>query len=118
MMNKPSLSTIRVRYGLYPVVTICMIGIIAAAFASPIGSVIITVITLPFVIMVSTRPFLLVTDGNARFVSLISDQIFRPIGQEELFAQLPAMRWFLRKCDLTLLSRSEIQTTHRTEREE
>jgi hypothetical protein len=46
----------------------------------------------------------LVADDDARLVSLLSDQIFTSINKEELIIRLPAMRWFLRKGDLALLS--------------
>lgn len=103
-MKTHSPSIIRVRYGFYPIMIIALIGLIVGAFSPPLGAVAILAITLPFLIAFCIRPFLLVAADDARFVSLISDQISRPISKEELSIRLPSMKWFLRKRDLALLS--------------
>jgi hypothetical protein len=103
-MKTRSPAIVRVRYGFYPIMMIALIGLIAAAFSSPRGATFILAITLTFVIAFCVRPFLLVAINDARFVSLISDQIFRSISKEELSIRLPSMRWFLRKRDLALLN--------------
>jgi hypothetical protein len=103
-MNNDGPSTIRVRYGIHPIMVISLTGLMSAAFSPPPGAVLIPAIFLPFVIAVSVRPFLLVAADGARFVSLISDEIFRSISKEELFIRLPTIRWLLRKSDLALLT--------------
>jgi len=103
-MKPCSPSTIRVRFGIAPIMIISLIGLTAGAYSPPLGRVFLFAILLPFLIALSIRPFLLVDDDDARLVSLISDQIFTSMNKEELLIRLPAMRWFLRQGDLALLS--------------
>jgi hypothetical protein len=103
-MKTSNPSTIRVRYGVIPIMIISLVGLIAAVYLSPLGAVLFLAMLLPFLIALSIRPCLLVATDDARLVSLISDQIFTSINKEELIIRLPAMRWFLRKGDLALLS--------------
>lgn len=113
-MKNQDPAIIRVRYGPCPIVGILLIAFVAAVFSSPVGVVLILMISLPFLAALSNRPFLLVSANDARYVSLVSDQIFRSITFEELERRLPSMRWFLRKRDLALLANTTRFNLHMT----
>lgn len=103
MKNSES-TIIRVRYGIIPIIGILMIACIFAAFSPFIGVFIIILITLPLLAAICVRLFLLVTQTDVRYVSLISNHNFRSTTHEEPDHNLPAMRWFLRRSDLDLLT--------------
>jgi hypothetical protein len=102
-MNQKRPTTIRVRYGIYPVLIIALIGLTGALPLPFVGSIVIAAMTLFLLVALSFRPFLLIDGDDIRYGSLISDQIFTPISKEELLIKLPSMRWFLRKSDLSLM---------------
>jgi hypothetical protein len=103
-MKSLTSKTIRVRYGIYPILILALLGFIIAAFLPPIGIVFIASIALPLLIAISVRPFMLINGDDIRCVSLLSNKIFSPLNKEELSNELPSMKWLIRKRDMILLS--------------
>jgi hypothetical protein len=100
-MNPPP--SIRVRYSLraslYPILILLMLAYLQRD--SPLSAVLFVASLLLVPLMF--RPFLVVENGRARFVSLISDSIYRETELSTLHAQLSPMRWILRRADLRRL---------------
>ncbi|GAA5126577.1 hypothetical protein JIN84_15665 [Luteolibacter yonseiensis] len=90
---------IRVRYGMRAMYPILMLLIVAFSLRDTAFTIIAVAISL-LLLPLAFRPFLLVENGRARFVSLMSDSISREIELSALRSQLPSMRWMLRRSDL------------------
>lgn len=92
--------TIRVRYSLraslYPILFLLYVAI---SLQDPVFWI-VAFATFPLLIPLTFRPFLVVENGRARFVSIISDSKFRVVELSTLRAQLPSMKWMLRRTDL------------------
>lgn len=103
-MKDSASQIVRVRYGIAPIAIMALIAFVVSSFLPTLGVALIVVMTSPLLIAMCVRPFLIVDAAEARYVSLISNQIFASVSMNDLYRKLPSMQWFLRKSDLAHLA--------------
>ena len=104
-MKNNTTDSIKVRYG-FRLIAAAATPVVILGLLSGEAGLVSGFVILPVLALMLFRPFLVTQKQDVKFVSLISDKIFRSVSYGNLERQLPSMRWFLRDSDLILLDQS------------